>query len=137
MPLSFEIVILLATTVWTVSLTIPPLVARIMTPKGISWGLGNRDYETNLPAWHGRAQRAHRNMIENLAPFAVIIIVAQLGGVSNEWTQGGAIAFLVFRILHAVCYIAGLTPWRTHVFNLSLTAEIVILYQIFQHAQFA
>ena len=137
MPITFELVILLVTAVWTVSLVTPAFIARIMSPKGITWGLGNRDYEPNLPEWHGRSNRAHANMVENLSPFAIIVLVAHIAGVSNDWTQAGALAFFVFRVLHAVCYIAGLTPWRTHIFNLSLVAEGVILFQILQHAQLA
>jgi len=136
MPVTFELIILLVTTVWTLSLALPPFVARLMTPKGLTWGLSNRDYEPSLPPWHARSNRAHSNMVENLTPFAIIIVVAHIAGVSNDWTQGGALGFLVLRILHAICYIGGLTPWRTHAFNLSLVAEGIILSQILLHAQF-
>lgn len=127
-----ELKILLLTVAWTFVLLTPITLARLMTPNGVKWAIGNRDSDSRLPLWHDRAIKAHSNMIENLIPFSVIILVAQLAEVSNIWTIGGSVAFLIFRILHGVCYWFGLTPWRTHVFILSLVAEALIAYQIWR-----
>lgn len=43
-----------------------------------------------LPDWARRLYRAHMNMVENLAPFAVLVIAAQLTGAANEMTALGA-----------------------------------------------
>jgi len=133
-PISVELFVLLLTAVWTVLLVVPPFVARSLSPKGLVWGLSNRDsHFQNAKPWYGRAIRAHLNMLENLAPFAVLVIVAHLTGVQNEWTMWAAIGFLAMRVLHAICYIGGLTPWRTHAFNLSLICLAVFVIQIFLH----
>ena len=128
--MTIELYVLLLTAIWTISLLIPVFLARLMTPNGIRWAMGNRDAEARLPSWHARASKAHANMVENLAPFAVIIVVAHFCEVTNTWTIRAAIAFLICRIFHAVCYWFGLTPWRTHFFILSLIAEALIVYQI-------
>ena len=138
MTLNLEIGVLLATVAWTVLLILPPFVGRIMSPQGLKWGLSNRENPLpNMPPWYARAERAHQNMVENLTPFAIIVIVAQIGGVSDSWTQGSAVCFLIARVLHGVFYVYGITPWRTHVFNLSLLAEIIFVVQIIRHAKFA
>jgi|GEM_PF-2506135 len=128
--MTFELKILFLTTLWTLSLLLPMTVARVRTPQGVQWATGNRERQSTLPRWHTRASKAHSNMIENLIPFAVIIVVAHLSNVSNIWTSGGALAFLIFRILHALCYWYGLTPWRTYIFILSLISELVIAHQV-------
>ena len=41
---------------------------------------------TDLPDWAQRGHRAHMNMIENLAPFAALVLAASLAGAANETT---------------------------------------------------
>ena len=50
------------------------------------------DY-VNLPQWAQRLYRAHMNMVENLGPFAALVIVAALTGAANEMTAFGARMF--------------------------------------------
>ena len=54
-----------------------------------------------------RAYRAHLNLLEQFLPFAVVVLIAHVAGVSNTVTVGASIAFFVLRVLHAVGYIAG------------------------------
>ncbi len=46
-----------------------------------------------MPQWGQRLHRAHMNLVENLAPFAVLVIIAQLTGTANETTALGARIF--------------------------------------------
>ena len=91
---------------------------------------GNRE---NLPAatgWAGRAQRAHRNMLENLVLFAALVLVAQVAGKANATTALGAQLFFWGRLIYAPVYIAGI-PWlRTGVWAVSLAGLVLILFQI-------
>jgi uncharacterized MAPEG superfamily protein len=83
-------------------------------PGGFVWGLGNRDQPFGeLPAWAGRARRAHANLVENLIVFAALVLVAVAAGKTNAWTALGAQLFFWGRIAHLATYIAGLVPWRT------------------------
>lgn len=59
--------------------------------------------------WIGRCTRAHRNLIENLLPFAAVVLVADAAGVHNGLTVLGAEIFVVARVAHAALYTAGIT----------------------------
>ena len=128
--LSTDLWMLLAATIWCVSLTGPLVLGRTLTPGGLAWGMGNRDEPFELPAWHDRAQRAHTNMVENLAPFAVLVLVAHVTGRANEITAMASVAFLAFRIAHGVSYMMGLVPWRTVAHTASVLALFVLLAAI-------
>jgi uncharacterized MAPEG superfamily protein len=105
--------------------------ARVMTPGGAKWGIGNREGDkVAFPAWSMRAERAHANLLENLAPFAILVLVAHLSGQANDVTALAARIFFWARVAHAGVYMAGITRVRTAVFVVSLAAELVILFQI-------
>lgn len=114
------------------------LCGLLFVPYGIGqtlvWGLpvaaGNRDATPPLPDWAERGIRAHRNMLENLPHFAVLVIVAQLIGASNEATALGATLFFAARVVHAGVYIAGIPFVRTLAFFAGLAGEGVILGQL-------
>jgi uncharacterized MAPEG superfamily protein len=106
------------------------LAGRMMTPGGSKWGLGNRDEPMRFPGWAERAGRAHTNAVENLAPFAILVLVAHLSGQANDVTALAARAFFWLRLAHSVVYIAGITRVRTLIFMASIADEIVILVQV-------
>jgi len=111
-------------------LVVPTTVARGITPGGVAWGLGNREEDFRFPAWAGRAERAHRNLVENLAPFAILVLVAQLTGRANASTALGAELFFWGRVLHALAYIAGVIYVRTAMFIIAIIGEILIFRQL-------
>jgi len=91
---------------------------------------GNREDFPELTDWAGRAQRAHRNMLENLILFAILVLVAQAVGVRNGMTLLGAQLFFWGRVAHAVVYIAGI-PWvRTAAWLVSVIGLILIAWQL-------
>jgi uncharacterized MAPEG superfamily protein len=106
------------------------LAGRTVTPGGAKWGLGNRDQPMKFPGWAERAGRAHANLVENLAPFAILVLVAHLSGQANDVTAMAARAFFWLRAAHALVYIAGIAGLRTLIFIASIAAEIVIMVQI-------
>ncbi len=107
------------------------LTGRLMTPGGVPWAFGNREDSLEVPGWTGRAERAHRNMVENIGPFAVLVIAAHLSGAANETTALGATIFFWARIAHALVYTAGISVVRTIVFFVGAAGEIMILTQLF------
>lgn len=86
--------------------------------------------DTPLPKWAERAKRAHRNAIENLAPFAALVVAAHLTGAANEATAAAAIAYFWARIAHYVLYIAGVPFVRTITFAIGWAAMLCIFWQI-------
>jgi len=113
------------------ALPLPYLVARATTPGGAAWGLGNRERDLAFPAWAGRAERAHRNLVENLAPFAILVLVAHVTGKANATTALGATIFFWGRVLHALVYLAGIVYLRTAMFAVATVGELMILRQLF------
>ncbi len=124
----------LMTLVWTavLSLLVPSiyLVGRAQTPGGMEWALGNRAEPLQIPEWAARAQRAHANLVENLAPFAILVLIAHLTGKANGWTALGAQLFFWARVAHVVVYTAGLIGIRTAVFFVGTAGELLILVQL-------
>ena len=91
---------------------------------------GNREDLPEMTGWAGRAQRAHRNMLENLILFAILVLVAKVVGISNAMTVLGAQLFFWGRVAHALLYIAGI-PWaRTAAWGVSVVGLILIAWQL-------
>jgi uncharacterized MAPEG superfamily protein len=107
------------------------LVGRVQVPGGMAWALGNRDQPIGLPPWAARAQRAHVNLIENLAPFAILVLVAHVTGKADGMTALGAVIFFAGRVAHAAVYIAGIIGVRTAVFFVGVFGELLILLRLF------
>src|SRR6185503_721321 len=119
--------------VWTAALTVV-LVVIAVTGATLEVGLpklaGNRDGLPEMPGWAGRAARAHRNMLESLVLFAVLVFVAHIVGIHNAMTILGAQLFFWGRVAHAVIYIAGI-PWlRTAAWGVSIAGLALIFVQL-------
>jgi uncharacterized MAPEG superfamily protein len=106
------------------------LVGRSSQPGGLAWGFGNRDVPLAVPDWVRRAERAHMNLVENLAPFAILVLVAHVAGKANATTALGATLFFWGRVAHAAVYVAGIPYLRTATFFVGTIGELMILAQI-------
>ncbi|MBT5108118.1 MAG: MAPEG family protein [Rhodospirillaceae bacterium] len=118
---------------WTVLLCIVMWVPYILARIG-SWGLLNAvGYPENppgVPAWAERCERAHRNCVENLAPFAALVLAAHVAGAANETTALCSIIFFWARVAHAVTYTLGV-PWlRTVTFAVGFASMVGIALTI-------
>lgn len=107
------------------------VVGEMQVPGGMEWGLGNRDKPFELPPWAARAKRAHANLVENLLPFAALVLVAHVAGKANATTALGATLFFWSRLAYAVIYTAGITTVRTLVFFVAQAGLVLILLQLF------
>ncbi len=84
---------------------------------------GGPDYNNRNPrAWIAkqsgnyrvqRANAAHLNAFEAFAPFAAGVLMAQFAGVDATLVTRLALAFIAFRVLHAVFYLADKPPLRS------------------------
>jgi len=119
--------------VWAVLLTVVQAVVAVhgaMMQVGLATLAGNREGMPEIKGWGGRAARAHRNMLENLVLFAVLVIAAVLAEKTNGTTLLGAQIFLWARVAYAVVYLAGV-PWlRTGVWAVSLVGLAMIFVQL-------
>jgi len=107
-----------------------PIIGLMQTPGGATWGFGNRDTTHPVPKWVERGRRAHMNMVENLAPFAVLVLVAHVTGKANATTALGAEIFFVGRIAHLLVYVGGIPVVRTLMFTLASVGEFMIFLQL-------
>jgi uncharacterized MAPEG superfamily protein len=90
----------------------------------------NREGLTPFTGLALRAQRAHLNMLENIAIFAIFVIVAQLTGKANATTAFGTTLFFWARLVYAVVYLAGI-PWlRTVVWAVSFVGMVMVGTQL-------
>ena len=80
-----------------------------------------------LPDWVNRANRAHLNAVENLAPFAAVVLIAQAIGFSSALTGICAAVFFYARLAHALFHLSGVTLLmaRTVAFTIGWVAFIV------------
>jgi uncharacterized MAPEG superfamily protein len=83
-----------------------------------------------LPGWAQRAKKAHYNAVENLAPFAAVVIVAHLAAAANPTTALWAAIYFWARVAHYFGHISGLPFVRTTLFTVGWIAILVIFLQI-------
>lgn len=107
-----------------------PYIAAHVLNVGLLPALSYKADDTPLPVWAGRAKRAHYNAIENLVPFAALVIVAHLSGAANAATAAAAIVYFWARVAHYVLYVAGVPFGRTLTFAIGWLALLCIFWQI-------
>jgi uncharacterized MAPEG superfamily protein len=119
--------------VWAAALTVVQVLVAVMgafSQAGLMKLVGNREDMPKLTGWAGRAERAHLNMLQNLALFAALVLVAVATGKTNDMTLLGAQLFLWGRVAYAIIYLAGL-PWlRTLSWFVSVIGLVLIFAQL-------
>ena len=96
--------------IWATGLTfIQMLIAALgsLTQNNLRTLVGNREKLNKVGGWAARAQRAHKNMLENLILFAILVLATKLIGVSNEMTVLGAQLFFWGRVAFSIIYVTG------------------------------
>lgn len=89
-----------------------------------------------LPDWVNRANRAHLNAVESLAPFAVVVLVASALGISTSITALAAAVFFWARLAHAAIHISGfgVLMARTVVFTVGWLAFMAFAVELLRRA---
>lgn len=124
----------LAMLVGAVALTMLQMLVSVMGAMlqvGLPVLFGNRENIPEILGWGGRAARAHRNMLESLVLFAVLVLVAQALAISNAMTVLGTQLFLWSRVVYAVLYVAGVPVARTAAWALSMAGLVLLFSQLF------
>lgn len=118
---------------WTVALTMVLWIPYILSHIGKYGLISALTYEADdrpNADWAQRLKKAHYNAIENLVPFAALILIAHVAGISNENTALYATIYFWARLAHVVLYAAGVPLGRTLTFAVSWFAMLGILYNI-------
>lgn len=81
-----------------------------------------------------RAKRAHMNDLENIPGFLVLATIFTLAGASSTagWAYFGV--YFVARVLHTICYLNGLQPWRSLSFFLAQATMLGVVVQLLMKA---
>ncbi len=125
-----DLTMLVATAVLYVLLVVPYTGARFFG-WDYRWVAGNRELPPEDLPWVARAERAHRNTLENIAPFAILVLVAHVTSQANDLTADGAVIFFWARVAYAVTYILGIIYVRTFCWLLGVAGMVMILTQLF------
>jgi uncharacterized MAPEG superfamily protein len=86
---------------------------RFWTMHGLHAAFGNRDGAAQPSPFAARADRAARNMAENLLLFAAVLLAAFLAGVPAGKLAIPSMLFVGARLIYAPLYWAGVTYVRT------------------------
>ncbi|MDY0873250.1 MAPEG family protein [Dongia rigui] len=119
--------------VWSVILCLVQMVVSavtLQTQVGLPTLAGNREGMPTALGLAGRAQRAHRNMLENLPLFAALVLIVQVTGHSAPMTVLGAQLFFWARLAYAVIYLVGI-PWlRTASWAVSMVGIVLLIVEL-------
>ncbi len=128
-----EISVELQLVVWAVALCVVQMLIAAITAQlqvGLPALVGNREDVPPLKGLAGRAQRAHRNMLENLLLFAALALVVAVAGRANAMTLLGAQLFFWARLAYAAIYLIGI-PWaRTGAWAVSMVGLVLMFLQL-------
>ena len=119
--------------VWSAALTFAQCLLAV-TGAFLQVGLpnlaGNREDMPAITGWGGRAERAHRNMLQSLVLFTALVLVAQVTNKLDATTALGAQLFFWARLAYAAVYVIGL-PWiRTGVWGVSVVGLVLIFIRL-------
>jgi uncharacterized MAPEG superfamily protein len=128
--MSTDLKYLALTALLTASLWIPYVVAQVRTNGPLRPENFVDPTQRPLPPWGKRADRAYLNAVENLAPFAVLVILIHLTGKANATTAFLAASFFWLRAAHAVVFWAAIPYVRTIVFTLGYLAVLGLFYEL-------
>jgi len=118
------------TAILTATLWIPYVVCQVMS-NGPLQPVNYKDpTQRPMPLWGKRADRAYLNAIETFAPFAALVIVAQIAGKADGMTAFWAMFFFWMRVAHAVVYWLAIPYIRTLVFTLGYVAVAGIFWEV-------
>jgi uncharacterized MAPEG superfamily protein len=119
--------------VWATALTLVQAVIAAfgaLLQVGLAPLAGNRESLPPIEGWAGRAQRAHRNMLENIVLFSALVLVAQVAGKANATTALGAELFFWARLVYVPVYVVGIPHLRTLVWAVSVVGLVMIFLQL-------
>ena len=124
-----ELMLLAISAVLCLALALP-YATGLTLERGLPTMAGNRENFVEPTGWKGRAKRAHMNMVENLVPFAALILTAVIAQKLGPLTALGAQLFFWGRVAHAVSYIAGNPYVRTLGYLVAVSGMVLIFVAI-------
>ncbi len=106
-----------------------PYILAHLNRVGVSTALGYR-VSQDMPDWAHRLKAAHYNLVENLVPFAAVVVAGEFVGVHTAVTHACAVIFFLARIAHPIAAVAQVWGTRTVAFAVGWAATIVYLFVV-------
>jgi uncharacterized MAPEG superfamily protein len=78
-----------------------------------------------------RASRAWRNDLENIPIFLILAWIYVVAGLSTTAFVIYCVVFMAARIIHTICYINSIQPWRTISFTVGAGIMLVLMIHLF------
>ncbi len=116
---------------WIMLLTASLTRSRGWTPEGMKVGFGNRDDLPEPTPLAGRADRAAKNMLENLLLFTALLMAAHVGGVPSEQLALPSQLFFFARLIYFPVYLAGIEVVRTLLWAVGVVGMAMIAIAVF------
>ena len=134
--MKIELAYLLLTAILTGVLWIPVVIGYVVARGVLTPSTYKVAPTSPLPAWVNRANRAHQNAVENIAPFAAVVLIADAIGMSSPITEGCAAVYFFARVTHAVIHISGFGQFkaRTVAFTVAWIAFITFAVVVLRRA---
>jgi uncharacterized MAPEG superfamily protein len=122
-----QTLVLSALLTWLMILTSSTLRSRLWTPAGATVAFSSRDQVPEPTAVAARADRAARNMLENLPLFLALMLAVRISGHTGSDATAGANVFFWARVVYWPLYLAGVpylrsTAWAVSVAGLAKIA---------------
>jgi uncharacterized MAPEG superfamily protein len=95
-------------------------------PGGFKRAMGNRDDLPPPIPISGRADRAAKNMLENLAMFTALVAAVHFAGKSGTLADLGATLFFWARLAYWPTYLAGIAYLRTLIWLVALVGLALV-----------
>lgn len=124
--LSAELRYLIYACIWLLVIWVPYIMATVQVA-GPAKAFSYPDEGTELPVWAARLKKAHYNLVENIAPFAVAVLAGEVLGVHTATTVTCALIFFLARLAHPFAQMAAVFGLRTLIFAIGWLALLVYL----------
>ena len=124
-----ELLYLTYVTVFTGLLWAPYILDRLLV-RGLVSAVAYPTDPKPQSAWAQRLMKSHANAVENLVIFAILVLVVNVAGITNQMTACASMLYLYARIVHAVSYTFAIPLVRTLAFMVGVVAQGMLAWQI-------
>ena len=100
---------------------------------GIKAQMGSRDDLPEPSVELSRARRALNNLQETLPMFLTLAVLSIVLAEQGWLSIAGAALYFVGRCAHLVCYLKGLSPWRSIAFGVALLGIVLMAIPLVPH----
>jgi uncharacterized MAPEG superfamily protein len=111
---------------WLMLVMASLLRSRGWTSAGMKVALGNREDSPPATGLAGRADRAARNMVENMGLLVALVAAVYFAGKSESQAGLGATIFFWSRLAYWPCYLAGIVYLRTAIWFVGIIGLAII-----------